>query len=254
MTAVQTNVDSEFEKKFSEISKELLQTLEAKDVGGTIQLITQLQKMRDESLYQEVGRLTRTLHESIKNFHIDRDMSDEDDENAKNRLAYVVNLTARAANKTMDKVEESMPLSEDISTGAEELNTQWNCFLDKQMQPDEFRDMTKRITAFLNIAESNSKKMNENLSDILLAQDYQDLTGQVIQKVATMVTDVEAQLVNLVLMAGHVDRITGIEHGDIEAVAETDPVKGEGPQINTEKEGVVSNQDDVDDLLSSLGF
>lgn len=125
------------------------------------------------------------------------------------------------------------------------------------MKPDEFSELTKRISTFLDSAESNGKQLNKHLSDILLAQDYQDLTGQVIQKVAKMITDVEAQLVNLVAMAGHVDRITGIEHeqSEPENTEEVDPNKGEGPQINAEeKEDVAASQDDVDDLLSSLGF
>ncbi|VVN47922.1 Protein phosphatase CheZ [Pseudomonas fluorescens] len=98
-----------------------------------------------------------------------------------------------------------------------------------------------------------------NLNDILLAQDYQDLTGQVIKRVTQMVTEVESNLLKLVLMASQVDRFAGIEH-DREAMwAEKNPQKqlarGEGPQIRADNRAdVVSGQDDVDDLLSSLGF
>ena len=91
-----------------------------------------------------------------------------------------------------------------------------------------------------------------------MAQDFQDLTGQVINRVTKLVAEVETRLVDLVAMAGEVDRITGITY-----VAEKSPnneqesddnIKAEGPQIDTSVEGVVSGQDDVDDLLSSLGF
>lgn len=258
MAAAELNEQTEFEQKFADISKDLLTCLEKKDVAGAIHTMYELQKVRDESLYQEIGRLTRTLHDSIRNFNIDADVSpDEAEENAQTRLAYVVDMTAKAANKTMDKVEESMPLSEGIAGEASDINQEWKRFLGKEMKPDEFRELTKRISTFLDSAESNGKQLNKHLSDILLAQDYQDLTGQVIQKVAKMITDVESQLVNLVAMAGHVDRITGIEHEQSEAenTEEVDPNKGEGPQINAEeKEDVAANQDDVDDLLSSLGF
>ena len=99
----------------------------------------------------------------------------------------------------------------------------------------------------------NSDKVYENLSNILLAQDFQDLTGQVIQKVTKLVRDVEVNLVSLVVMAGKVDRITGTRHEIVEE--EKNDSLGHGPQMNAEtRTDVVSNQDDVDDLLSSLGF
>lgn len=247
----------DFEKLFGEKAKELTNRLENNDIAGAVGMIQDLQKVRDENLYQEIGRLTRALHESIKNFKLDSGAGagSEIDE-AHEGLAYVVDMTAKAANKTMDMVDAALPLSEGISTEAVEIKQEWQRFLKKEIAPSEFRDLTKRITVFLDNTETNTKKLNGNLNDILLAQDFQDLTGQVIQKVTTMVTDVESRLVNLVSMAGHVDAMTGIQHNSIEADGEVDdPTKGVGPQINAEdKEDVASNQDDVDDLLSSLGF
>ncbi|OUS40267.1 protein phosphatase, partial [Oleispira antarctica] len=91
-----------------------------------------------------------------------------------------------------------------------------------------------------------------------MAQDFQDLTGQVIQRVTKLVAEVETRLVDLVAMAGEVDRITGISHGEShqnEPPQEEDKkIIAEGPQIDTSIDGVVDGQDDVDDLLSSLGF
>lgn len=252
------SANTEFEKQFSDKAKELLERLESNDVAGAVGLIQDLQKVRDESLYQEIGRLTRALHESIKNFKLDSDIqgAGSDIDEANEGLAYVVNLTDKAANKTMDKVEESMPLSEAIANESAEINEQWKRFLKKEMAPAEFRDLTKRISEFLDSTQKNTSGINANLNEILLAQDFQDLTGQVIQKITKMVTDVESRLVNLVAMAGHVDQMTGIQHGEIVVEQEEDdPMKGVGPQMNAEeKEDVAANQDDVDDLLSSLGF
>lgn len=259
MTALELDDSGiEFEKLFSDKAKELMERLEKNDVAGAVGLIQELQKVRDESLYQEIGRLTRALHESIKKFRLDSNVqgaaSDIDD--AHEGLAYVVDMTAKAANKTMDKVEESMPLSEDIAMHAADINQQWKRFLNKDMTPGEFRDLTRRISDFLDLTGVNTKKINGNLSEILLAQDFQDLTGQVIQKITSMVNDVEKRLVNLVLMAGQVDKMTGIQHGEIIVdQQEVDINKGVGPQLDAEnKEDVAANQDDVDDLLSSLGF
>jgi len=252
----QDDSSSEFEKLFAEKAKELLERLENNDVAGAVGLIQDLQKVRDESLYQEIGHLTRALHESIKNFKLDGGGQGNDIDEAHEGLAYVVEMTAKAANKTMDKVEESLPLAEDIASESSEIQQEWKRFLNKEMQPAEFRELTKRINGFLDKTSSNTRKLNSNLNDILLAQDFQDLTGQVIQKVTSMVTDVESRLVNLVSMAGHVDQMTGIQHEEADTPEdEVDPNKGEGPQIKAEeKENVAANQDDVDDLLSSLGF
>ena len=129
---------SEFEKQFSEKAKELLSRLENNDVAGVVGLIQDLQRVRDESLYQEIGRLTRALHESIKNFKLDSNVQGAGSEidEANEGLAYVVDMTAKAANKTMDKVEESMPLSEAIAKESSEINEQWQRFLKKEMAPD----------------------------------------------------------------------------------------------------------------------
>ena len=74
-------------------------------------------------------------------------------------------------------------------------------------------------------------------------------------RVTNLVRDVEQRLVNLVAMAGHIDKMTGMSHEDLNKMAsEGDAMKGIGPQVNTDVADVVSGQDDVDDLLSSLGF
>jgi len=108
---------------------------------------------------------------------------------------------------------------------------------------------------FLDKLSKQSDKVYRNLSDILLAQDFQDLTGQVIKRVTGLVQEVEENLVSLVAMAGKVDQITGTVHEGLEKEQQEDIERGEGPQMHAEERvDVVSSQDDVDDLLSSLGF
>ncbi len=255
--------NSEFDKQFTNMAKELLENLEKKDMAGAVTVIQELQKVRDQSLYNEIGRLTRALHESIKNFRLETanaespEGGDSELEQASHRLSYVVDMTAKAANKTMDKVEESMPISENIAAEASEISQEWKRFLRKELKPDEFRELVKRVSNFLDQTDQGTKQLNANLSEILLAQDFQDLTGQVINRVTSLVVDVEKRLVNLVAMAGQVDQMTGIQHGEIKSdMAEKfNEERGEGPQMKAEeREDVVAGQDDVDDLLSSLGF
>jgi len=244
----------------------LVQKLEEGDLGAASSVIQSINAARDRSLYQEVGRLTRGLHDAIVNFQIDtgdnqqasRELSEMAD--ASERLNYVIKMTEKSADKTMDMVEAGMPISTTLGEEAAELQKDWQRLLRREMEPDEFRGLYKRIDAFLQHTVSSTHSLNENFTNILLAQDFQDLTGQVITKVINLVHDVEVNLVSLVKLASEVENITGIvteeagEGAEQQEAAGTDIV-AEGPQIHAEeREDVVSGQDDVDDLLSSLGF
>ena len=171
-------------------------------------------------------------------------------------------MTEKAANRTMDLVEESAPLVNYVSYEAQSLTADWQRFMRREMSADQFRDLVKRIDQYLQRSMNDGGQLSQNLSEIMLAQDFQDLTGQVIKRVTRLITELESNLLNLVLMAGQVDRVAGIQH-DREAMRaepgkkkqEKEPSKGEGPQMHADmREDVVSGQDDVDDLLSSLGF
>ncbi|MGQ7958409.1 protein phosphatase CheZ [Pseudomonas sp. SP16.1] len=244
-------------------ARELVDSLEKGDFGAAVQLINELNKVRDHGLYHEVGKLTRELHNAIVNFQIDPRMPHAQElsqiADATERLNYVVTMTERAANRIMDLVEQSAPLVNDLGDEAQSLSAEWGRFMRREMGADGFRELAKRIELFLARSERDSGKLSGHLNDILLAQDYQDLTGQVIKRVTQLVTEVESNLLKLVLMASQVDRFAGIQHDHdaLRAEQETlkEPSRGEGPQIHADKrDDVASSQDDVDDLLSSLGF
>jgi chemotaxis protein CheZ len=253
----------EFESTLKKHANELVASLEKGRFGDAVQLIHELNQARDRGLYQEIGKLTRELHSAIVNFQIDPNMPQAEEvsqiTDATERLSYVVRLTENAANRTMDLVEESTPLMSGLHDEAKALSADWGRFMRREVGADEFRELARRVDGFLTRSEKETQQVSSNLNDILLAQDFQDLTGQVIKRVTQLVTEVESNLLKLVLMASHVDRFAGIEHDDESIRAEKDPQKhlkqGEGPQIHADKrEDVVSGQDDVDDLLSSLGF
>ncbi|WP_420592010.1 protein phosphatase CheZ [Bacterioplanoides sp.] len=256
----QSDDDGAIGSEMKTLAEGMLKQLESGDLGKAVAMVNDLNQVRDRTLYEEIGRLTRALHESIKNLKIDSIGAGSEIEHATDKLAYVVEMTDKSANRTMDLVEASLPLAADIQSRSGELSQQWQRFLNKELKPEEFRALSKDIQAFLQNSETQSQQLQGQLSDIMLAQDFQDLTGQVIHKVADLVRDVESRLVTLVAMAGHVDSITGITHSDLEVgESQSEPsadgdIEAEGPQIDKSSEDVVSSQDDVDDLLSSLGF
>ena len=220
--------------------------------------LQEMQNVRDKGLYQEIGRLTRALHSAITNFAIDSQLEDEASEltEASDRLAYVSELTERAANRTLDLVEDSLPLVKAIQLEANVLKREWQRMVQREMTAAEFRTLYWRLDEYFQKLAADSAVLSGNMTQILLAQDFQDLTGQVIHKVTGLVKEVKSSLVELVFMASQVEAITGIiAHGnDAQRDATPDETLGHGPAINTGQADVVANQDDVDDLLSSLGF
>jgi len=214
-------------------------------VQSQLQLLTQSQ---ENDLFNEVGKLTRELHEAMSNFNLDDSLvhlTENDMPNTRERLNYVISTTEDAANKTLGYIEQTLPLTAELNSTAEKINQSWHHFRLKEMNADEFQSFAKEIEIYLPEVKQNSEKIHANLSEMMLAQGFQDLTGQVIK----LVEEVENNLVRLVQVAGqHV----GNKPKDNKDV---DPIKAEGPQINQgDNPNVVNDQDEVDDLLSSLGF
>lgn len=235
-----------------ELAKSLVDHLESGSEDEAISVIAKLAGFRDSMLFQEVGRLTRELHDSINGFVMDAQLAsiaETEMPNAAERLQYVIQTTEQAANTTLSAVEDSLPLADTLRSDAHHLAEQWDKFNSRQMTVEDFRDLSVEIGKFLSATQSNSDALHSKLSDVLMAQGYQDLTGQVIRKVITLVNDVEGKLVELVRLSGAKAKPKK------EEVAEGPDITAEGPVVpGVDKGDVVSGQDDVDDLLSSLGF
>jgi len=257
---VDTNLESTESQVGSEIrtlAESMLHELEHGELSKAVALVNDLNEVRDRTLFNEIGKLTRALHESIKNMNLDSVGAASDIEHTTDKLQYVLEMTDKSANRTMDLVDAGMPLASGLAEQANDLSGRWKKFMNKELTPAEFRQLTKDVNEYLATSATDARTIKGQFSEIILAQDFQDLTGQVIHKVTDLIRDVEQRLVTLVAMAGHVDRITGIQHDSDAATEEREKepnITPEGPQINTSSEDVVGSQDDVDDLLSSLGF
>ncbi len=262
-----------FEEMFQRQAQELLEQLDRGDFTNAMKVLAELSEARNTLLYQQVGRLTRGLHEAIKEFNIDVEnstafqASQQEAEdlnevaNANERLGYVLELTENAANTTLDMVDKSMPIADELGEQARLLRQDWKAMGDADSTLAEVKDLGRTTEAFLQQIEDGTGTINKNMTEILLAQGFQDITGQLIKRVIGLMNDVESNLVNLVMVAGQVDRIRGNEpegetqQSDEAKKQEEQLVKGHGPQIKAdEKSDVVAGQDEVDDLLSSLGF
>lgn len=258
-----TDVD-QFKQALQERREAMVESLSRNDFAQMAELIRQINQIRDDTLYREVGKLTRGLHNALRDFHLhiavgadpalQHELSEMAD--ARSRLNYVIRMTEAAANETMDKVDESVPMLQELIQESNELSEAW-------AQQDDVAqgEHVARTRQLLSRMSDQGTHITRHLSDILVAQGFQDLSGQVIERVITLVTDVESALVRLVRLAADVEVVAGIVpsfNEDEQADASAGPeaaLKGEGPQFRPGKpEQVVSSQDDVDELLSSLGF
>ncbi len=253
-----------FVTELKDHSQQLIAQLQKNNFEEASQVIHEMMQSRDEHLFLSVGQLTRALHNAIVNFNVDSDVDGlafadgNEIRDASNRLQYVISMTQEAAEKTMDRVETAAPIAQNLGQEAKTLKDEWDKLRRREVSKEEFADLYSRIDEFLLQMTLGADELNENLQAIILEQGFQDLTGQVLKKVIRLITDVENELVSLMRIAGQVEDVAGIKR-DAVAVkpgfGSDAPLRGEGPQIHAAKrDDVVNGQDDVDDLLSSLGF
>ena len=237
-----------------EDARQLVEFLESGDNEAATALLEATKIQDSMELFAEVGKLTRQLHDSLNSFNIDSriaDLANEDIPVAQSRLNYVIETTEQAANKTMDAVETSMPIAEKLCSEITDILPKWKKLMARELELGEFKALCHSIDKFLEASSKDSSKLTELLTEVLMAQGYQDLTGQVIRRVIELVKEVEDSLVNVLKVFGEPE----ISEAAIQEKQEKQAHSPEGPIIDAaSRDDVVSGQDDVDDLLSSLGF
>jgi len=203
-----------------------------------------------DEVLSRIGHMTRALHESLRGLGLDKliEKAASDIPDARDRLDYVARLSEDAAKRVLDATDAAGPLQDGIDSSAVELSRAWQSLLDSgdggtQLAP-EWRALAARTVASLGESRSAVGATKGHLMDIMMAQDFQDLTGQVIKRITGIAQDLEKQLVQML-----------VDFAPAEIKRELDNSLMNGPQINPEgKSDVVADQGQVDDLLDSLGF
>ena len=233
-----------------ELAKDLVTALEQGNDATVDEILDKIVGLKEGQLFQEVGRLTRQLHDTMTDFSVDSkitSMAEHDIPDAKERLQYVITMTEQAANQTLNVVEEVIPVSQQLNKQSQQLSEKWGRFLDKEMPFAEFKCMSAEITDYFQQSKGSLQQVQDGLNEILMAQGFQDITGQIIKRVIDLVQDLETSMVELVRISGG----KGIEPQKINEPNLPGPVV---PGVDDKKGDIATNQDDVDDLLSSLGF
>lgn len=199
-------------------------------------------------LYRRIGKVARQLHDALKELGCESVVAEAAQAvpDAKERLRYIAQKTEEAAVKVLNAAEIASPLQKEIESKAHALRAQWDKLFANELSPQAFKALARETHAFLALAEENAHLTTEQLMNIVMAQDFQDLTGQVIKKVIEIVGRIETELLQILVeaMPEEVKRQKG--KGEGESLMN-------GPAVQ-KGEGVLSSQEEVDDLLSSLGF
>lgn len=197
------------------------------------------------NVLNQLGQMTRTLHDTLRELGLNKEIEKAASSipDARDRLNYVATLTQQAAERVLNATEAAQPLVQNMEVEAHRLGGQWHMLFAKQLNVDQFKTLVTQTQAFLDIVPKQTKMTNSYLMEIMMAQDFQDLTGQVIKKIIEVTQQMEQQLLALLL-----------ENAPASIRAEYDTGLLNGPVISANARGVVTSQDQVDDLLESLGF
>jgi len=196
-------------------------------------------------VHHQLGALTRQLHDSLQGLGLTEKVKDWAGElpDAKSRLSYIARLTGQAAEKVLNQVDQAKAQHDFIASETRRIG--------ELIVKDPVAAVAKgHVMNFINDVEQASKQVDQHLTEIMMAQDFHDLTGQVIAKVVNLAATIEEQLVQLLIQTAPADAA-------VKAPAPLEPYVPAlaGPVVDgAGNPEVVTNQSEVDDLLASLGF
>lgn len=241
-------------------AKALVAHLEADQIEDANKIVESVKyfSTTESVLFGQVGELTRELHEALLSFNNDTrllDLAGHDLPDAKNRLNYVIEMTDKAANTTMDAIDLCLPVTDKLISNLDEVMPSWNNLMNRDLELGEFKLMCHSVDDFLNYSKQSANQLRDKLTEILMAQEFQDLTGQIINRVIELVQEIESKLVVILKVCSKQSELDSSVEKQKPAKEALSSTKTEGPIIDAEsRTDVVNGQDDVDDLLSSLGF
>jgi chemotaxis protein CheZ len=210
------------------------------------------EEIADKPMFERLGGIVRLLHDSLRELGYDRSLSDVATEitDAQGRLEYVATLTEQAANKVLNAIDIGMPEQDALSKHAKEMDARWTQLFEGKLSVDEFKTLANDSRSFSARVAEATEAEKARLLDIMMAQDFQDITGQLIKKIVSITHKAESELAQLLrdnappeVKAAHTEKPADNKPTDLMA----------GPAVpGTHAAAMV--QDDVDGLLADLGF
>jgi len=198
-----------------------------------------------EEMFNRIGQMTRHLHDALRELGYDRALEHAAKAipDARQRLNYIAEMTEQAASRVLNATDVAKPIQEALEAKSLALNTRWDRLYAGDLSVDEFKALAGDTKAFISDVPKQASATSAQLMEIMMAQDFQDLTGQVIKKIIDLAQSMETQLLQVLVQTMPNERKS-------EA---TDSLLN-GPVIDVAHPEAVANQEQVDDLLESLGF
>ena len=192
-------------------------------------------------MFDQLGHIVRQLHDSLRELGYDRSLSDIATEvtDATDRLEYIATLTEQAANKVLNSIDEAMPVQDKLIATAKDVDSRWGALFDGKLGVDEFKLLAQDSRQFAATVVSAGEAEKARLMQIMMAQDFQDITGQIIKKVVIITQKLERELAQML-----------IENAPYKEDKEKVVDLLAGPAVPAS----AMAQTDVDDLLADLGF
>jgi chemotaxis protein CheZ len=221
----------------------------------------QLSEEASEELIHRIGKLTRMLRENMRELGLDKEIEKaaEAIPGARDRLHYVAAMTEQAAERALNAIDRAQPMQDQLTERAEALDKRWAEWFEAPKELDDAKALVKDTRSYLSDVPDMTAATSKELLEIMMAQDFQDLTGQVIKKMMDVIREIEHQLVQVLI-----DNVPEAQARETMQRKAEDQWKHDtarrneellnGPQVNDEAPDIVSGQDQVDDLLDELGF
>jgi chemotaxis protein CheZ len=195
-------------------------------------------------MFERLGGIVRLLHDSLRELGYDKALTEAATQigDAQDRLEYVASLTEQAANKVLNTLDEGMPEQDVLSKQSKDMENRWADLFAGKLSLDQFKQLAGDSQKFAVAVSAATEAEKARLLDIMMAQDFQDITGQLIKKVVLITKTVEQELAQLLK--------DNAPAGVREKIAQKEVSLMSGPSAPA----VALNQDSVDDLLADLGF
>ena len=205
-------------------------------------------------MLNRIGHVTRMLHDSLSGLGLGKILEQVavDIPNARDRLNYVARMTEQAAERVLNATDVAIPLQAALLVNAQGMNARWEAVLAQPSLKSEYDLAAHETLLFLSNTEQKTLEAKAILMDIMMAQDFQDLTGQIIKKITALANDLEQQLLQVLIDFSQVTSTNvNSPKKETETSTLTINVQPVDQQHTTDN---ATNQSQVDDLLDSLGF
>jgi chemotaxis protein CheZ len=204
-------------------------------------------------MYARLGSIVRIMHDSLRELGYDKALTEASSQivDAQDRLEYVASLTEQAANKVLNTLDDGMPAQDVLSKQAKDMEGRWADLFAGKLSLDQFKALAGDSRTFAQAVSEATEAEKARLLEIMMAQDFQDITGQLIKKVVKITQTVENELAQLLRDSAPAEVKEKLAQKQAAAQEPEKPTElMSGPSVPT----AALDQDSVDDLLADLGF